>query len=267
MLVDLIRNDLGRVAKFGSVSVSEFMVTERYSHVMHLVSQVEAQLADGVTWRQVFESMFPGGTITGCPKIRTMAIIEELEPVARGYYTGALGWISYEGNMTFNIIIRSILLQNGIAYVQSGAGIVADSEPEREYDEVCRKAEALWQALEQCEQRVNPMPPQSTDGPAPGFFETFRSHRSMPVLWPYHERRILAACARAGIIVPENFLVVQPELLSRRMDELRRQHGQDDGVFRYVIDRESGDGPPVRTTRISSAAIARTRISELNFTP
>jgi para-aminobenzoate synthetase component 1 len=92
--------------------------------------------------------MFPGGTITGCPKIRTMEIIEELEPVGRGFYTGALGWISYSGEMEMNILIRSMLLQDGVASVQSGAGIVADSEPERELDETNRKARALWLALE-----------------------------------------------------------------------------------------------------------------------
>ena len=148
MLVDLIRNDIGRVAEFGSVHVPEFMTVENYSHVMHIVSQVEGRLAAGQTWEHVLKSMFPGGTITGCPKIRTMEIIEELEPVGRGFYTGALGWISYSGEMEMNILIRSMLLRNGIAQVQSGAGIVADSEPERELDETNRKAQALWLALE-----------------------------------------------------------------------------------------------------------------------
>lgn len=151
MLVDLIRNDIGRVAEFGSVRVPEFMVLERYSHVMHIVSQVEGRLAAGCTWVDVFKSMFPGGTITGCPKIRTMEIIEELEPVARGFYTGSLGWISYAGEMELNIVIRSMLLQDGIAHVQAGAGVVADSNPERELDESTRKAQALWVALERAE--------------------------------------------------------------------------------------------------------------------
>jgi para-aminobenzoate synthetase component 1 len=149
MLVDLIRNDIGRVAEFGSVHVSEFMAIEQYSHVMHIVSQVEGRLASGLTWVDVFRSMFPGGTITGCPKIRTMEIIEELEPVGRGFYTGALGWISYSGEMEMNIVIRSMLVHQGTAYVQAGAGIVADSQPSRELDEALRKAEALWQALDQ----------------------------------------------------------------------------------------------------------------------
>ncbi len=151
MLVDLIRNDIGRVAEFGSVHVPEFMVLERYSHVMHIVSQVEGRLASGCTWVDVFKSMFPGGTITGCPKVRTMEIIEELEPVGRGFYTGSLGWISYAGEMELNIVIRSMLLQDGIAHVQAGAGVVADSNPERELDEATRKAQALWVALERAE--------------------------------------------------------------------------------------------------------------------
>lgn len=148
MLVDLIRNDIGRVAEFGSVQVKEFMMLERYSHVMHIVSQVEGRLAAGQTWVEVFRSMFPGGTITGCPKIRTMEIIEELEPVGREFYTGALGWISYTGEMAMNIIIRSMTIHAGVASVQAGAGIVADSQPDRELDEAQRKAQALWVALD-----------------------------------------------------------------------------------------------------------------------
>ncbi len=146
MLVDLIRNDIGRVAESGSVNVREFMAVERYSHVMHLVSEVEGTLASGKTWGEVLRAMFPGGTITGCPKFRTMEIIEELEPVGRGFYTGSLGWISYRGDMEMNIIIRSMLVQDGIAHVQAGAGIVADSQPEREFDEAMQKARALWVA-------------------------------------------------------------------------------------------------------------------------
>jgi para-aminobenzoate synthetase component 1 len=153
MLVDLIRNDIGRVAQFGSVSVRDFMALERYSHVMHIVSQVDGRLAPGKSWADVLRSMFPGGTITGCPKIRTMEIIEELEPVGRGFYTGALGWISYAGAMEMNIIIRSMLVQDGVAHVQAGAGIVADSKPERELDESLRKAQALWVALERATNR------------------------------------------------------------------------------------------------------------------
>jgi para-aminobenzoate synthetase component 1 len=149
MLVDLIRNDIGRVAEFGSVHVAEFMALEHYSHVMHIVSQVEGRLAAGQTWVEVLQSMFPGGTITGCPKIRTIEIIEELEPVGRCFYTGALGWISYAGEMEMNIVIRSMLVQHGVAHVQAGAGIVADSQPDRELDEALRKAQALWVALDE----------------------------------------------------------------------------------------------------------------------
>ncbi|MDO8629829.1 MAG: anthranilate synthase component I family protein, partial [Phycisphaerales bacterium] len=148
MLVDLIRNDIGRVAEHGSVLVREFMGVERYSHVMHLVSEIEGRLAAGQNWADVLRSLFPGGTISGCPKIRTMEIIEELEPVGRGFYTGSLGWISYQGDLEMNIIIRSMLVQAGVAHVQAGAGIVADSQPEREFDEATRKAQALWVALE-----------------------------------------------------------------------------------------------------------------------
>lgn len=148
MLVDLIRNDIGRVARFGSVHVADFMALERYSHVMHLVSQVEGRLADGCHWTDVLRAMFPGGTITGCPKHRTMELIEEIEPVGRGFYTGALGWINYAGDMELNIVIRSMLVQDGVAHVQAGAGIVADSRPDRELDEARRKAQALWLALE-----------------------------------------------------------------------------------------------------------------------
>jgi para-aminobenzoate synthetase component 1 len=151
MLVDLIRNDIGRVAEFGSVTLTEFMTLERYSHVMHIVSHVEGQLAPPRTWIDVLKSMFPGGTITGCPKVRTMEIIEELEPVGRGFYTGSLGWISYNGAMEMNIVIRSMLVKDGIAHVQAGAGVVADSQPNRELDEALRKAQALWSALEQAE--------------------------------------------------------------------------------------------------------------------
>jgi len=153
MLVDLIRNDIGRVAAFGSVRVSEFMALERYSHVMHIVSEVEGRLAAGADWAAVFRAMFPGGTITGCPKVRTMEIIEELEPVGRGFYTGALGWIGFGGDMEMNIVIRSLLVRDGVAHVQAGAGIVADSRPERELDESRRKAQAPWVALDRAQAR------------------------------------------------------------------------------------------------------------------
>ncbi|WP_010279322.1 anthranilate synthase component I family protein [Paenibacillus senegalensis] len=148
MLVDLLRNDLGRVSEYGTVKVDELMVIESYSHVMHIVSEVKGQLAKGKSLYDVIASIFPGGTITGAPKIRTMEIVEELEPVRRGPYTGSLGWIDYNGNMELNIIIRTLLAVQGTAHVQAGAGIVIDSVPEKEYEESLNKAKALWKAIE-----------------------------------------------------------------------------------------------------------------------
>ncbi|WP_027086659.1 anthranilate synthase component I family protein [Cohnella panacarvi] len=148
MLVDLERNDLGRVSEYGSVKVPELMTVERYSHVMHLVSQVEGRIARGKDAFDVLAAVFPGGTITGAPKIRTMEIIEELEPTRRGPYTGSLGWIDYSGNMEFNIIIRTIAMQEGVCHIQAGAGIVIDSVPEREFYESLNKAKALWKAVQ-----------------------------------------------------------------------------------------------------------------------
>ncbi|MFT9600978.1 aminodeoxychorismate synthase, component I [Mesobacillus sp.] len=148
MLVDLERNDLGRVCKYGTVEVNEFMVIEKYSHVMHIVSNVRGELAEGETWFDVVNATFPGGTITGAPKVRTMEIIEELEPVRRGPYTGSLGWFGFNGNMELNIIIRTMLIKDGMAHVQAGAGVVIDSIPANEYKESLKKAIALWKAKE-----------------------------------------------------------------------------------------------------------------------
>jgi len=142
MLVDLLRNDVGRVSRPGTVCVPEFMAVERYSHVMHLVSQVEGDLAAGAGPADVVRALFPGGTVTGAPKVRTMQIIAELEPLARAYYTGSLGWIGASGELCLNIIIRSLWTAEGRAFVQAGAGIVADSVPAREYAESLRKAQA-----------------------------------------------------------------------------------------------------------------------------
>ena len=142
MLVDLLRNDVGRVARAGTVRVPEFMAVERYSHVMHLVSQVEGELAAGAGPADVIRALFPGGTVTGAPKVRTMQIIAELEPVARGCYTGSLGWIGASGDLCLNIIIRSLWSADGRGFVQAGAGVVADSLPAREYAESLRKAQA-----------------------------------------------------------------------------------------------------------------------------
>lgn len=148
MLIDLERNDIGRVAEAGSVVVDELMITEDYSHVIHIVSNVRGTLAKGRTPFDVVKAAFPGGTITGVPKVRCMEIIDELEPVARGPYTGSLGYIGYSGSMDLNIIIRTFVVKDGHAYVQVGAGIVADSDPEREYYETLKKAEALIRTLE-----------------------------------------------------------------------------------------------------------------------
>lgn len=155
MLVDLERNDLGRISEYGSVKVDEFMVIEYYSHVMHIVSQVNGKLASGKDGFDVIAATFPGGTITGAPKVRTMEIIEELEPVRRGPYTGSIGWIDYNGDMEFNIIIRTLLAKEGIGYVQAGAGIVIDSVPAKEYTESLNKAKAVWRAVQYSEQMMS----------------------------------------------------------------------------------------------------------------
>jgi anthranilate/para-aminobenzoate synthase component I len=148
MLIDLERNDLGRVSDYGTVVVNELMVTEDYSHVIHIVSNVRGRLAEGKDCFSVIEAAFPGGTITGVPKVRCMEIIDEIEPTRRGPYTGSLGYIGFSGCMDLNIIIRTFLIRGGKAYIQAGAGIVADSDPEREYYESLKKAEALIRTLE-----------------------------------------------------------------------------------------------------------------------
>ncbi|MFB4165030.1 anthranilate synthase component I family protein [Alteribacillus sp. JSM 102045] len=154
MLVDLERNDLGKVCTYGSVEVDELMVIERYSHVMHIVSNVKGKLAEHVDEYDMIKAAFPGGTITGAPKIRTMEIIEELEPVRRGMYTGSIGWIGFNGDMELNIAIRTMIAKDGMAYVQAGAGIVIDSSPEAEYQESLKKARALWKAQEISEEEM-----------------------------------------------------------------------------------------------------------------
>jgi len=152
MLVDLGRNDVGRVAEIGSVGVTELMGVERYSHVMHIVSNVRGVLARGKNAFDVFRATFPAGTVSGSPKIRAMEIIEELEPVRRGPYGGAVGYFSFSGNMDTCITIRSILIKEGKAYIQVGAGIVADSQPEKEYEETLNKAQAIFRAIQQAEE-------------------------------------------------------------------------------------------------------------------
>jgi anthranilate synthase component 1 len=148
MLVDLGRNDIGRVCDYGTVRVPTFMTLERYSHVMHLVSVVEGQLAEGRDRLDALVSCFPAGTVSGAPKVRAMQIINELEPTRRGLYAGAVGYLDFAGNLDFCIAIRSILLEGGKAYIQAGAGIVADSNPTAEYEETKDKARAMIRALE-----------------------------------------------------------------------------------------------------------------------
>jgi anthranilate synthase component 1 len=147
MLVDLGRNDVGRVARYGSVRVPDLMVVERYSHVMHLCSQVEGELRAGLGAMDVLRACFPAGTVSGAPKIRAMEIIEELEPVRRGPYAGAVGYLGYGGmSMDTAIAIRTVVAVGERAFVQAGAGIVADSDPGAEYEETLNKARALLRA-------------------------------------------------------------------------------------------------------------------------
>jgi anthranilate synthase component 1 len=147
MLVDLGRNDLGRVCRHGTVSVPELMQVERYSHVAHIVSSVVGELAPGRDALDVLAAAFPAGTLTGAPKIRAMQIIDELEPSARGLYGGALGYVDSRGNLDFCILIRTLVFREGRVTVQTGAGIVADSDPAAEERETEAKAEALFEAL------------------------------------------------------------------------------------------------------------------------
>jgi anthranilate synthase component 1 len=148
MLVDLGRNDVGRVCEYGSVRVPQFMGLERFSHVMHLTSIVEGKLADDRDRFDALASCFPAGTVSGAPKVRAMQIIKELEPSARGLYAGAVGYLDFAGNLDFCIAIRTIIMSAGRAFVQAGAGIVIDSNPTAEFEETRDKARALVQALE-----------------------------------------------------------------------------------------------------------------------
>jgi anthranilate synthase component 1 len=151
MLVDLGRNDVGRVSRIGTVAVTERMVVERYSHVMHLVSNVRGELAEGYDCFDAFRATFPAGTLSGAPKIRAMEIIEELEPIRRGVYGGAVGYFGFSGNMDTAIAIRTMVIDGGVIYAEAGAGIVADSDPEREHAECVNKARALFQAVKLAE--------------------------------------------------------------------------------------------------------------------
>ena len=147
MLIDLARNDLGRVSEFGSVTVDDLMVIERYSHVMHIVSGVSGDLRAGVGPVDVLRATFPHGTVSGAPKVRAIEIIDELEPVARGPYAGAVGYLDFSGNVDTAIALRTMVTDGATAWVQAGAGIVADSDPAAEYRECVAKARAVLAAI------------------------------------------------------------------------------------------------------------------------
>jgi len=151
MLVDLGRNDIGKISKPGTVEVTQLMGVERYSHVMHLVSHVQGKLREGFSHFDALRSCFPAGTVSGAPKIRAMEIIAEVEKEKRGPYAGAVGYFDFSGNLDTAIAIRTIVINNNVAHIQAGAGIVADSIPEREYQESLAKAQALLTAIDQAE--------------------------------------------------------------------------------------------------------------------
>lgn len=156
MLVDLGRNDLGRIARFGTVRVDRLRAVERFSHVMHLVSYLSARMRPGLDALDLIRATFPAGTVSGAPKVRAMQLIDELEPTSRGVYAGAVGYLDFAGNMDSCITIRTLHVVGGEATVQAGAGIVADSDPGREYQEALNKARVLFEAVEQAERRLLP---------------------------------------------------------------------------------------------------------------
>jgi anthranilate synthase component 1 len=155
MLIDLGRNDTGRVAEMGSVRVTEKMIVERYSHVMHIVSNVVGTLKGEQTAIDVFRATFPAGTVSGAPKIRAMEIIDELEPVKRGVYAGAVGYLSWNGNMDTAIAIRTAVIKDDTLHIQAGAGIVADSVPENEWNETMNKGRAIFRAVAMAEKGLS----------------------------------------------------------------------------------------------------------------
>jgi len=148
MLVDLGRNDVGRVAEIASVTLDEWAVVERYSHVMHIVSNVHGRLRPGLDWLDVLRATFPAGTLSGAPKVRAMQIIDELETVRRGFFGGCAGYLDYSGNMDMAITIRSLVAKDGKVTLQAGAGVVADSDPEYEFEETMNKARAVLTAID-----------------------------------------------------------------------------------------------------------------------
>ncbi|MFI5304590.1 MAG: anthranilate synthase component I family protein, partial [Nitrospiria bacterium] len=147
MLIDLERNDMGKICQYGTVQVDEFMGIENYSQVIHIVSNIIGKIKPDCGRYEVLKALFPGGTITGVPKTRAMEIIEQLEVEKRGPYTGSLGYISFSGDLDFNILIRTLFLNDKIGFIQTGAGIVADSIPQKEFEETLQKAEALFKAV------------------------------------------------------------------------------------------------------------------------
>ncbi|TNF97948.1 MAG: anthranilate synthase component I, partial [Gammaproteobacteria bacterium] len=147
MLIDLGRNDVGRVSDIGSVELTEKMIVERYSHVMHIVSNVIGKLNKKYGLIDALRATFPAGTVSGAPKVRAMEIIDELEPVKRGVYSGAVGYLSWNGNMDTAIALRTALVMDGRLYIQAGAGIVADSDPTREWEETMNKGRAMFRAV------------------------------------------------------------------------------------------------------------------------
>jgi anthranilate synthase component 1 len=151
MLVDLGRNDIGRVSEPGTVQISDLMEIEKYSHVMHLVSNVQGKLRNDMTAFDAFKACFPAGTVSGAPKIRAMQIIAELEPDKRGPYAGAVGYFSFSGNMDMAITIRTMVMLKNKVYVQAGCGVVYDSVPEREYEETMNKARAMLRAIDEAD--------------------------------------------------------------------------------------------------------------------
>ncbi|HEX22813.1 MAG TPA: anthranilate synthase component I, partial [Chromatiales bacterium] len=151
MLIDLGRNDAGRVSEIGSVELTEKMLVERYSHVMHIVSNVEGRLKPGMTAMDVLRATFPAGTVSGAPKIRAMEIIDELEPVKRGVYAGAVGYLAWNGNMDTAIAIRTAVIKSGKLYIQAGAGVVYDSQPRLEWKETMNKGRAVFRAVAMAE--------------------------------------------------------------------------------------------------------------------
>jgi len=156
MLVDLGRNDVGRVAKFGSVELTEVMIVERYSHVMHISSEVQGTLRDGLDAFDALKACLPAGTVSGAPKVRAMEVIDSIEPQRRGPYGGAVGYIDYRGNMDTCIALRTMVIKDKVVYVQAGCGVVADSDPHAEYEETMNKAKALISAIELTERRLSP---------------------------------------------------------------------------------------------------------------